>query len=69
MAMIIIPAEFCGKARQRGIAATAPWLGWSVGNWILPLSAYFIRTWRHLIISLSVPGVLIALFYWYVNHI
>lgn len=36
----------------------------TVGYAILSLLAYFIRDWRHLMLAVSVPGVLLLFFWW-----
>ena len=52
---------------DRTLAALFVQMSWMIGMFLLDFFAYFVRRWGHLMISISVPGVLIIPLFWWVN--
>lgn len=61
---VITVTEICGPKYRTyfGILTQFPF---GIGAALLPLIAYFIRDWQNLQLAISLPCVLLALYYWY----
>jgi len=59
----VLVTEICGPSYRTyfGILTQFPF-GW--GAALLPVIAYFIRQWQHLQLAISVPCILLGIFYW-----
>ena len=51
-------------ADQRTIAGLIMQCFWAFGMFALALMAYLIRTWRYLMVALSLPGLLCIPLFW-----
>lgn len=54
--------EFVGP-QKRAMAGTFTWYFWTFSLMLVALLAYFIRDWRKLSITTSVPGLFILVFW------
>lgn len=61
----VLVTEICGPTYRTyfGILTQFPF---GIGAALLPIIAYFIRQWQTLQLMISVPGVLLASYYWFV---
>jgi len=61
----VLVTEICGPKYRTyfGILTQFPF---GIGAALLPLIAYFIRDWQNLQLAISLPCVLLALYYWFV---
>ena len=62
---ILLVTEICGPTYRTyfGILTQFPF---GIGAALLPLVAYFIREWTSLQLAISIPGVLLGLYYFFV---
>lgn len=59
----VLVTEICGPTYRTyfGILTQFPF---GIGAALLPIIAYFVRQWQSLQLMISVPGILLASFYW-----
>ena len=51
-------------ASDRTVAGLLMQIFWGFGMFLLALLAYLIRNWRHLMLAISVPGVIVIPLFW-----
>ncbi|XP_031443381.1 solute carrier family 22 member 4-like [Clupea harengus] len=65
-AAFILGCELLNKSCRISYATLGVTLSYAFGYMCLPLFAYFIRDWRMLLLTLSVPGFLYIPLWWYI---
>jgi hypothetical protein len=55
--------EMTGPAR-RELSGMIIEFFWSIGMVVIVLIAYFLHDWRHLQLTVSLPGLVFAVYYW-----
>ncbi|XP_030621383.1 solute carrier family 22 member 21-like [Chanos chanos] len=62
----VLGCEILSKSTRASFAFIGLSLCYAIGYIFLPLFAYYIRTWRILLIALSIPGFLYIPMWWYI---
>ena len=60
--MFVLASEFVGP-KYRAFAGTILWFFFGVALMLLGLKAYYIRTWKMLLITCTVPYIFVLAFY------
>uniref|UniRef100_UPI00398E9096 organic cation/carnitine transporter 2-like n=1 Tax=Pristiophorus japonicus TaxID=55135 RepID=UPI00398E9096 len=66
MAAFVLGSEILGKSIRVVFATLGVCIAFAIGYMILPLVAYFIRSWWLLLFSLSLPGLLYIPLWWFI---
>ncbi|XP_004836673.1 solute carrier family 22 member 5 isoform X2 [Heterocephalus glaber] len=66
VAAFVLGTEILGKSIRIIFATLGVCIFFAFGFMLLPLLAYFIRDWRMLLLSLTLPGVLCAALWWFI---
>ncbi|KAJ7316503.1 hypothetical protein JRQ81_002665 [Phrynocephalus forsythii] len=66
VAAFILGTEILGKSVRIIYCTLGVCLFYAFGYMLLPLSAYFIRDWRELILTLTLPGLLYIPLWWFI---
>ncbi|XP_006872985.1 PREDICTED: solute carrier family 22 member 5 [Chrysochloris asiatica] len=66
VAAFVLGTEILGKSARIVFSTLGVCIFYSFGYMLLPLFAYFIRTWRMLLLALTVPGLLCAALWWFI---
>uniref|UniRef100_A0A6J0UW07 Organic cation/carnitine transporter 2 isoform X1 n=1 Tax=Pogona vitticeps TaxID=103695 RepID=A0A6J0UW07_9SAUR len=66
VAAFVLGTEILGKSVRIIYCTLGVCLFYAFGYMLLPLSAYFIRDWRELLLTLSLPGLLYIPLWWFI---
>ncbi|XP_062908740.1 organic cation/carnitine transporter 2-like isoform X1 [Mobula hypostoma] len=66
VAAFVIGSEVLGKSIRVIYSTLGVCISYAIGYMFLPLIAYFIRSWRMLLFTLSLPGLLYIPLWWFV---
>ncbi|XP_069753864.1 organic cation/carnitine transporter 2-like isoform X2 [Narcine bancroftii] len=66
VAAFVIGSEVLGKSVRVIYSTLGVCISYAIGYMLLPLIAYFIRSWRMLLFTLSLPGLLYIPLWWFV---
>ncbi|XP_072368606.1 organic cation/carnitine transporter 2-like isoform X2 [Scyliorhinus torazame] len=68
VAAFVLGSEILGKSVRVTYATAGIGISFALGYMVLPLVAYFIRTWWILLLALSLPGLLYIPLWWFVHE-
>ncbi|XP_078253212.1 organic cation/carnitine transporter 2-like [Rhinoraja longicauda] len=64
VAAFVLGTELLGKAERIAFSTLGVCMFYAVGYLVLPLFAYYIRSWRMLLLALTLPEILYIPFWW-----